>query len=137
MNHRELENNSFTVNLTIFRPKSYQKIVHRVRVPLTIVDCEASSYSTFSKVESWLLHSTQETEDGDVAEKPGVDATPRTDQGTEQSSSGELVSPQGNQESDLSEKPEEVETTHQTGRVGLQASFVPPIISLFQEVTKS
>ena len=34
MNQRELENNSFTVNLRIFRPKLYQKIVHRVRVPL-------------------------------------------------------------------------------------------------------
>ena len=73
----------------------------------------------------------------DVAEEPGVYATPRTDQGTEQSSSGELVSSQENKESDLSEKPGEVETTHLTGRVGLQASFAPPIISFFQKVTKS
>ena len=44
---------------------------------------------------------------------------------------------QENKERDLLEKPGKVETTNPTGRVGLQASFVPPIIPLFQEVNNT
>ena len=46
----------------------------------------------------------------------------------------DLDSTRENEESDLSEKPGVDETAHRTGRVGLQASFVPPIIPLFREV---
>ena len=47
------------------------------------------------------------------------------------------MSSQENEERDLLEKPGEVETFQPTGRVGLQASFVPPIIPLCQEVNKT
>ena len=33
----ELENNSFSINLTIFGPRSYKKIVQRARVPLKLI----------------------------------------------------------------------------------------------------
>ena len=80
---------------------------------MCILGCSLSlSYS--NQVENWLLsvsaedlNSTQETEEMKLTEQPGEGETAK-----------QTVAP-----------------CHQlTGRVGLQASFVPPIIPLFEEV---
>ena len=83
----------------------------RIRCPyLAVVYILAIPY----QVENWLLcvsaedlDSTQETEEMKLTEQPGEGETAK-----------QTVAP-----------------CHQlTGRVGLQASFVPPIIPLFEEV---